>query len=38
MGHPPHRAILLGDFDLIGVGRAVARDGMTYWVADVDFL
>ncbi len=33
MGSPPHRAILLGDFDACGSGRAKGADGAVYWCA-----
>jgi uncharacterized protein YkwD len=31
---PPHRAILLGDYRVVGVGVAVGRGGSLWWVAD----
>jgi len=34
LASPPHRAILVGDFTLVGWGRAAAADGTTYWCAD----
>lgn len=36
LGSPPHRAILFGDFDLVGVGLAKDEKGTNYWVADFD--
>jgi uncharacterized protein YkwD len=36
MAHPPHRDILMGGYDLIGVGSAAGADGVIYWVADLD--
>jgi uncharacterized protein YkwD len=38
LADPPHRAILLGDYDRAGVGRAVSSNGSIYWVADFDLL
>ncbi len=29
----PHRATLLGEYQQVGFGRAVAKDGKVYWVA-----
>jgi hypothetical protein len=34
MDDPPHRAILLGDYDAAGMASARGRDGNLYWVAD----
>lgn len=34
MNSPPHRANILGNFNLIGVGEAVDQNGATFWCVD----
>lgn len=38
MDSPGHRANILGDFDRIGVGRALGHNDYAYWVVDFDKL
>lgn len=34
MASPPHRANILGDYNLVGVGIAATPSGLLYWCAD----
>jgi uncharacterized protein YkwD len=36
MNSPPHRANILGKYDLVGAGEARAADGTLYWCVDFD--
>jgi uncharacterized protein YkwD len=36
MADPAHRAILMGGYNLIGVGSETGPGGVTFWVADLD--
>jgi uncharacterized protein YkwD len=38
MGDPPHRANVLGNWNLVGCGWAVARDGTVFAGADFDLM
>lgn len=37
MGSPPHRANILGDYNIIGTGFATSSDNQVYWCLDFAF-